>query len=229
MRTSTKRKIVLAALVVSLAPASAFAQAQDDPMSQTTPPGRSNVAESRRGAQDRAQVARVSVEERKAEITRRVEERRAQVKADVCERRQENLTRVMPRLSQGATSVKSSIDTMYDRVVGFYESGQLTVSNYDALIADIEEAKADSESALETIAISTFTLDCDNPSVGQQLDGYRLAVRDAKDILKEYRKSLVALISSMRAEAAEQGDAIDSTEDNADQTEQETVEESDNE
>lgn len=156
----------------------------------------------REQAQARAEEAKTSAEERKNEIMAQVEERRAQIEQEVCERRQQTLTDVMPRLAQGATSVKQSMDTVYSRVVGFYESGQLTVENYDELVGNVEAAKANAESAIATVDQYQFELDCDNPNVGEQLDGFRLAVEGARDALKEYQSALVDLISAMRAAAS---------------------------
>lgn len=146
--------------------------------------------------------AREEAKARKLEIQQDVKEKRAQIKMDVCERRQEHLSKMRPHLAQGATSVKKAIDKVYDRVVGFYESGQLTVENYEELVANIEAAKAAAEEAQAAVASYTFEIDCENPKLGEQLDGYRMVVKEAKNSLKEYRKALVELIKSMRAAAA---------------------------
>lgn len=194
----------VAALVFILTPAVAFAQTIGNSDNRTNSFSRPDIAEIRERAKARAEEARKSAEERKVEIMQRIDERQAQVRTDVCERRQDVLEKIMPRLSQGATSVKTSIDTVYSRVVSFYESGQLTVDNYDELVGAIEIAKADAETAITAIDNQSFTLDCENPGVGQQLDGFRMAVREAKESLKEYKRSLVDLISTLRAAASDQ-------------------------
>lgn len=175
-------------------------QAQNQNQTQTNT-NRPAVSQIREQAETRAEETRTTAEQRKQEVMQQVEERRAEIKQDVCERRQQALTNVMPRLAQGATSVKQSMDTMYDRVVGFYESGQLTVDNYETLVGAIETAKANAETALATVEGQTFTLDCTDPNVGQQLDGYRLSIQEARTVLKEYKKALVDLISALKAAA----------------------------
>lgn len=167
-------------------------------------------------AQAQAQDVRKSAEARVAEIKQEVEQRKATVKQEVCERRQAKLAAKMPRLSTGANSVKKAIDKVYERVQGFYESGQLTVVNYDELKAAVDAAKADSEASLGAVTDYTFELDCDNPNVGEQLDGYRLAINEARDSLKIYRDKLVDLISAMRSEAA--SNAENSTRNNKPET-----------
>lgn len=205
MRKLSKIMSVAALFAFVVAPVSALAQAPGGGGNQGGA-SRPDTSQIREQAEARAEENRTGAEERKSEIMKQVEERRAQIKKEVCERQQQTLTSVMPRLAQGATSVKSSMDTVYLRVAGFYESGQLTVENYDILVGNVETAKANAEAAIATIENQTFTLDCDNPSVGQQLDGYRLAVQSTQAALNDYKKALVELISAMRAAASfEQG------------------------
>lgn len=163
--------------------------------------------EAREQAQTRADEARQTAEARVDQIKQEVEERKTTIKQEVCERRQERLQTVMPRLATGATSVKNSLDTVYERVQGFYNDGQLTVSNYDELNGNVAAAKADAEVALAAVESYQFELDCDNPNVGEQLDGFRTLVSDTRDSLKNYREQLVALISSMKAAAAEEAES----------------------
>lgn len=153
-------------------------------------------------AEERREVIRVQVEERREEIRQKVEERKVVIQKNVCERRITSLKRTMPRVSQGATSVKESLDTMYERVQGFYESGQLTVANYEELTALIDTEKAEAESAIELVDAAAFVPDCENETVGEQLDSYRLTVQAAKDELKAYRTALVQLINSLQSGVA---------------------------
>ncbi len=194
-----------AAIAVGITPVAVLAQPTDRGENEVTV--RPAVTQPREHTEARAQERMASVEERRAELQQKVKERRAEIKEKVCERRQQNLTRVMPRLAQGATSVLNSMDTVYGRVSTFYEKGQLTVANYDELAASVELAKTNAAASVASIESQSFELDCENPRVGQQLDGYRLAVQDARESLMGYKKTLVALISAMRAAAAVEQDS----------------------
>jgi archaellum component FlaC len=207
---------VSSAFILTLMAVPVAAQRPNDVGAQERRPG---VEQIRDLAENKAAEARISPEERKSVIMAEVEERKISVQNDVCERRKEVLSNVMPRLSQGATSVKKSMDTVYERVVGFYESGQLTVANYDELVSAVEVAKANSEASIQAVNEFEFELDCENSSVGEQLDGFRSAVSAAREELKVYKSTLVELISSMRAEAASSTD--ESTETSEDSAESE--------
>lgn len=170
-------------------------------------------------------------DERKAEIEQRVAERQEQVATERCEQRQAVIERIIPRLANGANTVFDRIDSVYMKIVGFYEDGQLTVSNYEELVDAIELSRANAEEAVAVIGEFEFELDCEENGVGQQLDGYRTAIAEARDELKLYRADVVELISSLRAEAAEsddQGDTEEETETES-ESEVEVEDESENE
>lgn len=219
MQTIVFNKIILAVAVSLLAIWAIPAIANTQPARAHE--GHEHAQEQREAGQLTAQQMQEEARERVELIKQEVEERRETIKQEVCERRQQQLTQVMPRLATGATSVKSAFDTIYSRVQGFYESGQLTVSNYDELKAEVDAAQAEAAVALAAVDSYEFELDCENANVGEQLDGFRTAVSSAKESLKAYRQALVNLISALRAEAAEEAQT------NADEeeTEEETTEE----
>ncbi len=154
--------------------------------------------------QDRGAEARANAQERVEQIRQDVQERRAQVMQDVCERRQDRLQENIPNLARGATALQNAMDSIYERVQGFYEDGQLTVSNYDELNDNVAAAQADAAASVEAVLEFEFELDCEDPNLGEQMDGFRQAVSEAREELKEYRGELVELIRALRAEAAEE-------------------------
>ena len=197
MRKISKTILFMTLLAALMLPAVALAQPPRGPEN------RPDVSEIRRQNEIRASESRARAEERKAEIFRQVETKREQVRQDVCQRREQVVADAIPRLSQGAKSVQSSIDKVYQKVTDFYYTGQFVADNYSELIANIESAKTNSEAAIDVIDSQAFVFDCENPGVGKQLSGYRMAVADARSALFEYRAALVELISSMRSAAAQ--------------------------
>ena len=152
----------------------------------------------------KAQEAKTSAQERVKEIKEKVALKKAEVKEKVCEKRQEILNDRLANLSTQSAKLKTKIDSMYIRIQGFYDSGQLTVSNYDELRAAVDTASADADAAVSTVESFEFTLDCENVKLGEQLDGFRTAIGDTRIALKDYRKALVGLISAMRSASAEE-------------------------
>lgn len=173
----------------------------------------------------KAQEARQSAKERIEEIKERNQQRRAELKLDICQRRQARIQNSITRISDRASRIKGVIDRMFVRVQGFYAEGQLTVENYEELETNVETAQADAEASIAALESYVFTLNCEDPNAASQLANFREAVNETKTELKDYRKALVELISSMRAAAAEENANDDSTEtetENENETETET-------
>lgn len=160
----------------------------------------------RQAQKEGGEQAKEEAKTRAETIRTKGEERRIEIKQQVCERREEALRRAMPNLANGAASVKGSFDTVYERVEGFYTEKQLTVKNYDKLVANVDGAQSEAAAALKTIETFKFELDCENPAVGEQMASYRESILDAREALVMYRAELLELISAMRAEAATQND-----------------------
>lgn len=164
--------------------------------------------QARVAAQERRRSVEEAREERVSDIQQKVQERRAQVQADVCERREDQLARMVPRLSTGSERLLAAMDNVYERVQGFYASGQLTVANYQELDEAVAAAQTEATASVEGLTEEfEFEFDCDNPSLGDQMFAFRESVADTRETLKDYRTQLVALISSLRAAAAEETEA----------------------
>lgn len=153
----------------------------------------------------RSDEARIRAEERKREIKEKVQNNRLQIRRDVCERKHQEITKKMPNFSHGASSVKKTLDTVYERVLGFYENSRLTVDNYSELVGSVEVARINAEAAMGVLENQTFSLDCSDPDMSQKLDSHRLAIQDAREALKAYKRALIDLISSMRSSSSENG------------------------
>lgn len=201
---TTKLLMVAGLLLATMLPVSVSAQ------TDSTETRRSAAVQKREEARARALERVEDREAKQAEIKAAAAARKLALKQDVCERRKERLESRLPRLSQAATTVKSVIDRKYERVTDFYEAKEWNLANYDELVANIETAKADAEASLEVVAGYQIEIDCESENLGEVLDEYRTAVNAAKESLKEYRKQLVELISSMKA-SAEAEEAEDAT------------------
>lgn len=207
--------IAVLSLAVLMLPAMASAQPGES--------GQVRGQEGRASAEERREAVEARRAERTADIEQRVTERQAQVRQDVCERREDQMGEMIPRLSNQSSRIVGAIDGVHDRVQGFYESGQLTMNDYEAYNEAVEAARADAHASVEVVASYEFEFDCDNPSVGDQLFGFRETVAEARDSLKQYRSELVVLISSLRAEAAQQAEVEEAPVD--DEVEERTEEE----
>jgi hypothetical protein len=161
--------------------------------------------------------------EREEKINERLQRREVRIRADVCERREQQLARIVPRLTTQSTRILEVVDGIHERVQGFYESGQLTVSNYENLNQNVFDAREQATAAIELVASNDFEVDCSATGLGDQLFVYRESIADARDALKAYRAELVVLISSLRSAAADEAEEADDEVEQSEDTELEGV------
>ena len=159
---------------------------------------RERIANAKEAAKERALQAKAEAQERKLTLA-----------ADRCEAMKEKLVAVVPRLGNGVTSVKTSLDKNYDRIVAVHESGKLDTPDYDTLVSAVDEAKTAAEASIALVDPSSITIDCDNKGLGTQLDDYRSVIKAARDDLKSYHKALVGLVSAMNASSAKDEETTD--------------------
>lgn len=150
------------------------------------------------------QEAKQKVEQAKAEA----QNRKLQLSAQKCTSYKDRVAAVVPKLSNGLTTVKSRLDTHYQKVQDIYAKNVLTVNNYDQLKADVDAAKAAAETAIETIDHKSVVADCENRDLGTQLNSYRSTIKAAREKVKAYHHSLVTLVSAMKS-ANEKTDTAD--------------------
>lgn len=154
-------------------------------------------------AAEKAQEKVIAASERAAAIKNSAEAKSLQIRQEVCEQKRTRLQSLTQTMYQGAESVKKNLDTMYDRVVSFYDSGKLTVSNYNELIQNIETAKADAEQAANVLQLrENSEIDCADAKTASRIEGDRLAGEATRTALKEYRTQLVNLVSALKSAAA---------------------------
>lgn len=163
------------------------------------------------------------IEEHREQAKQKISEKRenAQVKSaekrqEACERRVSIIEDKLNRMDQHANRLLGVIDSFYTKVTGFYEKGQLTVSNYDELLAAVDEAKATASAEVAAMADLSVDIDCTDPEVAVVIGSFREATSSARTALKAYRAALVDLISAMRAAAAEENAGDDSASEDED-------------
>lgn len=201
MKKTTISTLTTLAAIAFLVPTVVFAQsARGESRSDSA------ISQAKQAASDKV----TNASDRATAIKNKAESTSLKVRVEVCEQRRSRLQTATKTMSQGATAVKTSLDAMYDRVVGFYDSGQLTVADYQTRINAIELAKQEATAAVEVLqARENADIDCTDAKTAARLEGDRLAGSEAKTQLKDYRTTLVDLVSAMQSAAATTEDTND--------------------
>ncbi len=149
-------------------------------------------------AKKRSEELKKTAEARRQEIKKNVEAKKVEIKKDVCENRQSRLKSLQPRLNTRALNIKTRLDQRYEKVVEFYQSKNLALTDYETLVQAIEVAKANADTAISTMEGYEFEVDCESETVASDLATYREATSATKESLKEYRAKIVDLINSIK-------------------------------
>lgn len=162
---------------------------------------RGDVAKPRNGVKaaldEMRETAKLKAIEQAEAIRSEAKARKIEFKKDVCEKRQAKLATIPSRVTKNSSVLQNVLDRKYTRVQDFYASKNLTIANYETLKQNVDTAQASAQAAVISLSEFNITINCDNPGIGQQLDGLRLATNDAKTKLKAYRKALVDLITAI--------------------------------
>lgn len=154
-----------------------------------------------------------SVSTHKKEGNQQIKEERAALRAaqkqerrqQQCEKRKSQIESKIIAFALRAKRHQGVIDKIYERVQGFYDSGQLTVSNYDELKANVDAAQETASTEVAALQeLGELEIDCTDPEVVLSVASFKEGLGSARDALKAYRKALVKLISSLRSASAEE-------------------------
>lgn len=202
MRQTLKILVIAVLMLLGMTQVTSAIDESTDTTTQS-PQGRREAAKAiRQDAADNAKAGAMSVDAKKAAIQESVAAKKQSLNEAKCERNQERITKMLSDVPNGAKTQLDVLDTMYERVAGFYENKDLNIEDYKARVENIEQVKVEARSTLQVMQNSEVTVDCAANGTGDQLAFYRGAAEGTKTQIREYRDQLVDLISAMKASVA---------------------------
>lgn len=143
--------------------------------------------------------ARELIKEKRDELIAEGKEKAQEVRTRICERRKDAFEKRAEKFVANAEKYQSVVDKLFERVQGFYESGQLTAPDYDALVAKANEAKTQAEDSIQTLKDTEINIDCENPSVAESVATFRGVAGQTREALHNYSTSIKNIISAMKS------------------------------
>lgn len=130
-------------------------------------------------------------------------ERLTEVKLKACQAKEDAIKKRSDQLTKMANNMLDKFDKIAARVEKYYTdtvvpSGK-TVSNYDALVADITAKKTAVQTALTKAQTDTLAFSCTSDNPKGQLTQFREDMQAVKKALKDYRTSIKNLIVAVRS------------------------------
>ena len=173
--------------------------------------------------QDKSEELRERIKEKQAELEKERRERQEerekkaaerrenrQEKLDenrlkACENREENINKRMEKIAEQRSKQVEVFKKISERTQEFYKDKNLSLANYDELVADVEAKQALAEDAIEQLKSSDVEFDCS----GEDPLGIVETFKDARDELrvamKDYKTSVKNLIVGVKSAATAGG------------------------
>lgn len=122
-----------------------------------------------------------------------------------CQAKENSLKKRLASLIRTATNMLEKFDSIANRVKEFYINKVLSsgrsVSNYDALLADVEAKKALVQDAINKAKEDADSFTCTGNDPKGTLSQYRVNMQAVKTALKNYRTSIKNLIVGIHSQA----------------------------
>jgi hypothetical protein len=196
MKHLVKKLIILALLAAPLFALPVLAEEGSDDSTQNTTKT-TDPAES----ENESEREKMPLSDR---LEERMEGKLSAIKQRICEKRVNVIKNIMAKAATQGAKHLEVFNKIATRVEEFYVNKKLSVSNYDALVAEVNAKKAAAQTAIDAVKNNTnFSCDDSNP-IGK-IDAFNGQVRAMHSALKDYRTSIKNLIVAVKqaAEAAE--------------------------
>lgn len=125
-----------------------------------------------------------------------------QVKLKICQKKQAGIQKRSQNLVRRGNLIFSRFDRIVERVKQYYNNRlvpkDLTIENYDLMLANIEANKTTVKEALSTAENAAKAFDCSSDDPKGQIHTFRVEMTNVIRALKEYKKSVIDFLVAVR-------------------------------
>lgn len=154
-----------------------------------------HAEEMQTSAEERQTTARANAEERKAAAQTRL----ADAKLKVCQNREKAITNIMTRLGDRGQKQVDLFSKIADRTEAFYVKKGKTLTNYDALVADVSAKKTAAQTTVDTIKSTSVEFKCDGSDPKGVVASFKNSLKTEIAALKAYKTSVKNLIVGVKS------------------------------
>lgn len=145
-------------------------------------------------AQGEAQVAQLRKEHKN--------EQTDQERTKRCDAKKVGIENEFTKIASKEQSLHDKITDVYTKVTAFKTSKNLTVANYDTLVAAVDAAQTTSTASVAAVKADIPTIDCTKPDVATDIATFKAAATQARTDLKAYRSAVQSLLQAVKQAAA---------------------------
>lgn len=121
------------------------------------------------------------------------------VKLAVCQRRETAIDNIMARIAERGQKQLDLFTTIATRVETFYTDKGKTLSNYDALVADVNAKKDAAQAAVNQVKADKANFKCDGTDPHGAAAAFKNDLKLEISALKDYRTSIKNLIVGVKS------------------------------
>lgn len=114
----------------------------------------------------------------------------AEEKTKACESHKQGLQTKFTHITTNATNLETKISAFLTKAQTYQSTNNVTVDNWDTLVAAANSAKTDTDTAIANLKAVTPTVDCNSTSVASDVATFKAAAQDARDALKVYKTAV---------------------------------------
>jgi hypothetical protein len=125
----------------------------------------------------------------------------ADAKLRVCQHREKSINNIMARIADRGQKQLDLFTSIATRTEDFYTSKGKTLSNYDALVSDVNTQRAAAQSEVDTIKSDSVSFKCDGTDPKGAAQAFKDDLKLEMSALKTYRtavKNLIVGVSSVQ-------------------------------
>jgi hypothetical protein len=125
--------------------------------------------------------------------------RLADAKLKACQNREKAINNIMSRIADRGQKQLDLFTSIAERTEKFYSDKGKTLSNYDALVANVTAKKDAAQTAVDSIKASSVTFKCDGTDPKGAAQTFKDSLKSEIEALKAYRSSIKDLIVGVKS------------------------------
>lgn len=121
----------------------------------------------------------------------------AEQRQKVCEGRKNGLTNKFSRTVTNSQRIQARFDEVLSKAQTYQQAKNITVANWDGLVAGAQAAQATSAASIAALQAVTPAINCTSATVADSVATFKTAAGQTRDGLKAYRTAVKAVLKAL--------------------------------
>lgn len=125
--------------------------------------------------------------------------RLADAKLKICQNREKAINNIMARFANRGSQQLNTFSEIAQRTETFYATKGKTLSNYDALVADVNAKKTVAQTAVDAVRSNSVSFKCDGTDPKGAAANFKNSLKSEITALKAYKTAVKNLIVGVKS------------------------------